>query len=82
MFTVLVDQIEYLENFFVSYKVIVSVQSMRQMIIQFSERKLIDQNRCEWSFNAISPVNSMLRRYDAVDHILIFNRFRMLSYTF
>ena len=40
-------------------------------IVQFSERKLIDKNRCEWSFNTIAPANSMLRQNDAVDHILI-----------
>ena len=50
-------------------------------IIQFSERKLIDKNRCEWSFNTIAPVNSMLWQYNAVDHILLFYRFSLQSYT-
>ena len=45
---------------------------MTNKIIQFSEQKLIDKNRCKWSFG---------RPYDAIDHIL-FYLFRLQSCTF
>ena len=41
-------------------------------IILFSERKMIDKNSCEWSFNTIVPANSMLKQYDTVGHILFY----------
>ena len=51
---------------------------MTNEIIQFSEQKLIDKNRCEWSFSSIAPATSMLRKYDdAVGHILLFYLFRL-----
>ena len=68
MFTVLIDQIEHLDNSSIKSYCVGQVYVTNE-IIQFSERKLIDKVRCEWSFNAIALAAFMLRRYDAVDHI-------------
>ena len=81
MLTVLIDQIEHLDNFSMRSYYVRQLYGTNE-IIQFSERKLIDINRCEWSFNAIAPTNSILRQYDAVGHILLFYLFRLQSYIF
>ena len=80
MFTVLIDQIEDLDNFSIQSYCVGQVNETNE-IIQFSKQKLIDQNRCEWFSNTVAPVNSMLRQYDAVDHIFLFYRFRLQNYT-
>ena len=67
MFAVLIDQIEHLDNFSTLQTYCVGQVYLTNEIIQFSERKVIDKNRCEWSFNTIAPANSMLRQYDAVE---------------
>ena len=74
MFTVLIDQIEHLDSFFIQSYCVGQVYRINGTI-QFSERKLNERNRCEWSSNTIAPANSMLRQYDAVDHILSFYLF-------
>ena len=67
MFTVLIGQIEYLDNSFIqSYRVGQFYETNE--IIQLSEQKLIGKQRCEWSFNTIAPANFVLRHYDAIDH--------------
>ena len=78
MFTVLIDQIEHLDNFSTQSFCVKQIYVTNE-IIQFSE--LIDKNRCEWSFPTIAPVKSMLRQYNTADHILLLYRFRFQSYT-
>ena len=46
-------------------------------IIQLSEQKLIDKNRCEWSFNTLAPTNSILRQYDTLNYTLLFHLFKL-----
>ena len=65
MFNVLIDQIKHLDNFSIESYCAGQVYVTNE-IIQFSERKLIDKNRCEWFLNTIAAVHSMLRKYDAV----------------
>ena len=81
MFTGLIDQIAHLNNSTIQSYCVGQVYVTNE-IIQFGERKLIDKNRCEWSFNTIAPANSMLRQYNAVDHISSFYLFWLQSYTF
>ena len=81
MFIVLIDQIEHLDDSSTQNYCVGQVYVTNE-IIQFSEQKLIDKNKCEWSLNTIAPSNSMLRQYDAVDHIILFYIFRLQSYAF
>ena len=74
MLTALIDQIEQLDNISSAQSYFVRLVYVTNEIIQFSERKLIDKNRCEWSFNTIASANCTLRQYVAVHHILSSNR--------
>ena len=71
MLAVAIDQIGHLNNFFIQSYYAGQVYVTNE-IIHFSEQNLTDENRCEWSFNAIALANSILRRYDAADHVVIF----------
>ena len=57
MFTVLIDQIEHFNNFFIQSCCVGHVKTNE--IIQFSEQKLIDKNKCKSTFIAIAPAYSM-----------------------
>ena len=81
MFSVLIDQIEYINNFSIKSCCVGQVYVINE-IIQFSEQKLIDKNMCEWSFNTIAVANFMLRHCDAVNYTLLVHHFRLQNYTF
>ena len=71
MFTVLIDQIEHLNNSSIQSYCVGLVYETNE-IIQFNEQKLIDKNRCKCFFDTIAPANSMIRQYDVVDLVIYF----------
>ena len=78
MFIVLIDEIENLDNSFTQSNCVVQVNVTNETI-QFCEQKLIDKNRCEWSFNTIAPAYSKLRQYDLVDCYVSFSNSQILD---
>ena len=70
MFTVLIDQIEHLNDLFIQSYYVGQVYVTNE-IIRFNERKLVDKNIYKWSFNTIAqPIPCYGNMMLPVDHIL------------
>ena len=66
MFTALINQIAHRGKSSVQSYCVGQIYVTNE-IIQFIDRKLININGCEWSFNTIATANFILRHYDTVD---------------